>query len=293
MMRALLLLFFAASGARAATTPAADKPAPPVLIPSQVPAVATPPNADTSAGHAIASRGANGAAACASCHGANGQGNSASGFPRLAGLGRLYFLHQLDSFADGTRRNAVMTPIAGALSTQQRAAVAAYYSRLGNAGAAAARPRGEAPVLALRGDDKRGLQACVNCHGVQGIGDMGANPYLAGQVEQYLANAIGEWKGGSRRNDPSGQMPAIAKALTEAEAKQLAAYFAALPPPAPRKAQSAAVAPGNGSRAMQSGPADATAPPHGSATGRGAPLTGGGQGPGAGDAATNPGRSTR
>jgi cytochrome c553 len=172
--------------------------------------------------------------------------------------------------------------------------VAGFYASQGSASANPAAPASAAaPELAVRGDDKRGLQACVNCHGVQGIGDAAANPYLAGQDGQYLVNALAEWKDGSRHNDPSGQMPAIAKALTDAESRQLAAYFAALPPPLPRNAQQVAARSGKHGRAGQSGPAGATAQLRGSGTEQGAPLTGGAQGPGVGGAAANPGRTTR
>ena len=123
-----------------------------------------------------------------------------------------------------------MTPIAGALSAQQRAQVAGYFAGLLAAAPKAAGSAASAPVLVVRGDDKRSIQACVNCHGPQGIGDAAANPYLAGQNETYLANTLAEWKSGARHNDASGQMPAIAKQLTDAEVQALAAYYASLSP---------------------------------------------------------------
>src|SRR3569832_1379328 len=103
---------------------------------AKAPASAT--NEDLDAGRAIASLGAPGVAACASCHGANGEGNASNGLPRLAGLGRSYIEHQLNSYADGTRANPVMTPIAGALSARQRTQVASSFARLVNAAGAVA-----------------------------------------------------------------------------------------------------------------------------------------------------------
>ena len=38
-------------------------------------------------GRQISTQGANGAPACMTCHGANGEGNPAAGFPHLAGMG--------------------------------------------------------------------------------------------------------------------------------------------------------------------------------------------------------------
>jgi cytochrome c553 len=281
----------------AASAPASSAARAPATPPQLVPATtaAPPTNEDVSAGRTIATQGAPGAAACVGCHGANGEGNAQAGFPRLAALGRIYIEHQLNSYADGTRANPVMTPIAGALSAQQRTQVAAYFAGLGSAPAANASTGNagntgspNAPVLVVRGDDKRNIQACANCHGPQGIGDAAANPYLAGQSEQYLTNALAEWKSGARHNDPSGQMPAIAKALSDADVKTIVSYYASMPPPAPRNAQAAAMAVNTSRPAVQSGPVSATAPTQGTGTQQGAPLTGGSQGPGSGGAATNP-----
>lgn len=243
---------------------------------------------DVNAGRNIATQGAPGAAACVSCHGANAEGNAQASFPRLAGLGKIYIEHQLNSYADGTRANPVMTPIAGALSAQQRSQVALFLSGLGSTAAPKPRATTNAPVLVVHGDDKRSIQACANCHGPQGIGDWAANPYLAGQGEQYLANALAAWKDGTRHNDASGQMPAIAKALTDDEVKAVIAYYAKLPAPAPRNAQAAAVPASGPRQAVRSGPPGPGAPPQGTGTQQGSGLTGGSQGVGSGNAGTNP-----
>lgn len=71
-----------------------------------------------------------GAAPCITCHGADGAGQAAMGFPRLAGLNAAYLLKQLDSFAGGARSNPIMTPVAIALSSGERQALAGYYSQL-------------------------------------------------------------------------------------------------------------------------------------------------------------------
>ena len=288
VVAAILSVAFVARAQMPASAPAPARApaAPPQLVPATN--AAPPTNEDVSAGRNIAAQGAPGAAACSSCHGANGEGNAQAGFPRLAGLGRIYIEHQLNSYADGTRANPVMTPIAGALSAQQRAQVAAYFAGLGGAAHASANAGGAtAPALVPRGDDKRSIQACANCHGPQGIGDAASNPYLAGQGQQYLTNALAQWKSGTRHNDPSGQMPAIAKALTDAEVRTIVTYYAGLPPPAARNAQAAAMAVSAGRAAVQSGPVAPTVSVQGSGT-QGGALTGGGQGEGAGGAATNP-----
>ena len=280
----------AASGAAgAASAPASAAQTPPPLVPQQVPVALAVDPQQVAAGQQLATQGAQSVAACAGCHGQAGEGNAQLGTPRLAGQGRLYLLRQLDAYANGMRKNAVMQPIAAAMNADQRRAAAAYYSAQGQPPTASSEPaqRPADPVLAAQGDERRQVQGCANCHGPQGIGDAADNPYLAGQHANYLTAAMAAWKSGERQDDPSGQMPVIAKALTDDEVRTLTAYYSGLPPPAPRNAQ-AAPPPLAGQRAaVQSGPVAAAAPTQGTGTEQGA-LTGGAQGQGAGGAATNP-----
>lgn len=68
--------------------------------------------------------------ACASCHGATGNGIPAQ-FPRLAGQHQDYTLAQLTNFRNGTRKNsAQMTDIAQRLSDDEMKAVADYVAGL-------------------------------------------------------------------------------------------------------------------------------------------------------------------
>ena len=204
-----------------------------------------PPTGDAKAGADVASRGApdKGAPPCGSCHGANGEGNLATGFPRLAGLPEHYLSKQLDDYASGDRTNAMMSPIARALDAAQRRDVSAYFSGVkpaapNTAAAPAPPPKGpQAPdldrarTLARLGDEQLHVQACANCHGPEGAGLPPSYPALAGQPQAYLASVLNEWRSGNRHNDSSGQMPMIAKALGEADIASLAALFGAMPPP--------------------------------------------------------------
>jgi cytochrome c553 len=168
---------------------------------------------------------------CAGCHGPHGEGNPAVGSPRIAGQPEAYLARQLDAYGEGSRLNNLMTPIARQLAPEQRAALSAYYSQLGAASPrpAAARPdpssaaRGQA--LATRGDESRRLQACENCHGPGGKGFGDVTPYLAGLDRRYLEAALQEWKDGSRKTDPSGQMNLIGKSLTDSDIRAIAAYY--------------------------------------------------------------------
>ncbi|TAM51931.1 MAG: cytochrome c4 [Paraburkholderia sp.] len=66
-----------------------------------------------------------GVPACASCHGAQGQGNGQ--FPRLAGQHAEYLMRQIGVFQDGTRANApVMSAVAHSLGKEDAQAVTAF-----------------------------------------------------------------------------------------------------------------------------------------------------------------------
>lgn len=182
--------------------------------------------------------------ACSACHGTKGQGMSAMGTPRLAGLDPVYFTRQIADFAAGTRANATMAPIARALSADQIRALALYYGSLPKAApllvglAPTKLRRAPGAELAERGAWARGVPACAACHGMDGRG-VGANfPPLAGQNAAYLANQLQAFKSGTRAGDPQGLMRGIAARLTEAEIAAAAGYYApgqaaeAAPPPA-------------------------------------------------------------
>ena len=229
---------------------------------------------------------------CVSCHGARGEGNPAGGFPRIAGQSQRYLVRQLESYANGTRHNPVMEPIAKGLSPQQMSEAAGYFAQLdapaaANAGAnaptganaqtatnaqtrgntqgtanaqAAASAQGGADrgsVLAIRGDDSRRLQACNNCHGPGGVGEPPLYPYIAGLDARYITTVLNDWKSGARRNDPGQQMASVARALSDQDVTAVAQYFAALAPPKPAPPNLVQAA----QRQPQTGNAAATAQP--------------------------------
>ena len=190
---------------------------------------------DPMLGQSIATQGtAQGATACASCHGASGEGNSAAGFPRLAGLGRAYLLEQLNAFAAGYRKSAVMHPIAKALTAPERAAVALHFSKL--ASPLPSRINDQEDVspndigawLATRGRWNEGVPACVQCHGPGGAG-IGENfPPLAGQPVAYLESQLHDWKKGLRPPGPFALMVVIAGKLSDGDISAVAKYYAEL-----------------------------------------------------------------
>jgi cytochrome c553 len=72
------------------------------------------------------------------------------------------------------------------------------------------------------GDAARGIPACVSCHGAAGNSTIVQNPKLAAQHEAYIVKQLANFKTADRSNPI---MSPIAKALTDDEAKNLAAYL--------------------------------------------------------------------
>jgi cytochrome c553 len=68
------------------------------------------------------------AAACAACHGANGQGMAPN--PALAGKSEAQLIQALKDFKSGKRDNAIMKGMASSLSDQDIENLAAYYASL-------------------------------------------------------------------------------------------------------------------------------------------------------------------
>lgn len=188
----------------------------------------------TGAAAVIAAKGdpAHGVPPCASCHGDHGQGNATAGFPRLAGLPVTYLRWQLEDFADGSRHNAMMQPVARTLDAGQRQQMAAYYAALpppSQPAPVASALSAQAVTLARHGRAAEGLPGCELCHGRGGVGIGTRFPALAGQSAVYIANQLRAWKHGQRPPGPLGLMAHVAAKLSDADIRAVSTYFAAQP----------------------------------------------------------------
>ncbi len=173
-----------------------------------------------------------GAMPCVACHGADGAGMAAAGFPRLAGLPAPYVRKQLEDFKGGSRSNPVMQPVANALTDAEIEAVSQALAAM-PVPVPQAVYRGDMPLnaaqkLAQQGAWERQIPACASCHGPAGTGVGDAFPPLAGQPAAYLAAQLTAWQNGTRHNDPNDLMGHIAKSLTAEEVQGVAQYFASL-----------------------------------------------------------------
>ena len=82
---------------------------------------------------------------------------------------------------------------------------------------------------AIAGDASLGRQkammACAVCHGPMGLASMPSAPHLAGQVPDYLAQQLKNYRSGKRAHEV---MAVIARQLTDEDIANLAAWYASI-----------------------------------------------------------------
>jgi cytochrome c553 len=75
---------------------------------------------------------------------------------------------------------------------------------------------------------KSSAEPCAACHGPQGVSEMEGVPSLAAQPDQFTQWQLVYFRGGTRKNEI---MEPLAAEISDADIRNLGAYFAALPPP--------------------------------------------------------------
>jgi cytochrome c553 len=155
---------------------------------------------------------------CLGCHGIDGYRNAYPSYrvPKLGGQKAGYIEIALKGYRAGTRQHPTMAAQATSLSDQEIADVAAYLATLGADTVAAGGTQGASFDKAA---------ACTACHGQNGISVNAAWPTLAGQHEDYLLNALKQYRDGTR-SDPV--MSAQAALIAAADVAKLAFYFSRL-----------------------------------------------------------------
>lgn len=177
-----------------------------------------------------------GVAACARCHGAQGEAPSSALVPTLYGQPEAMLRAALRSYAAGTRPSGVMQIAVDGLTPRQIDQLAAYY-----AGLAPPLPQPPTPdqarlveagrALAAHGDPAARIPLCLSCHGPQALP---LYPRLAGQSARYIEGRLDGWRRSTQaRGDALDRVMApIARRLTADQARALAAYFAQQAPQA-------------------------------------------------------------
>jgi cytochrome c553 len=191
--------------------------------------------------HGDAAAGATKAATCAACHGAKGIAVAPT-FPNLAGQSATYLYVQLRAFKDGARVNAVMQPLAKALSDQDMRNLAAHFASLPGKPASRATPASSrGATLFHDGDTAQGVPPCQGCHGVDGRGPRpdptstapqpawSTFPVLAGQDAPYVLAQLKAYHDGTRVGTSNDKvMQGVAHNLSAADMRALAKYVSTL-----------------------------------------------------------------
>jgi cytochrome c553 len=185
-----------------------------------------------------AEAGAAKAAVCGACHGINGNSVNPE-WPNLAGQHQQYTVEQLHLFKGMVRTNPIMQAQAMPLSEQDMADLAAYFEAQTLTGLEADPSTvGIGERLYKSGDAKRGIPACLACHGPNGLGVGPARwPQVRSQHSVYTYNQLKNYATQQRYVVQAGQpappvqaqmMYEIAAKLTDAEMRALANYLQGL-----------------------------------------------------------------
>lgn len=170
------------------------------------------------------------AVTCAGCHGPNG--NSANPtWPKLAGQHAPYIAKQLADLKAGKKRSdTLMAGQVAGLSEQDMADLGAYYAKqTGSQGAADEKLAAAGAKLYRGGNKKKGVAACIACHGPAGAGNPAAMfPSLSGQHAPYIEKAMTDFRSGKRSNDMNSMMRNIAEKMSDKEIKAVASYISGL-----------------------------------------------------------------
>ena len=179
-------------------------------------------------------------AACAACHGPQGEGMPGSAYyPHLAGKPAGYLFAQLQGFRDGRRHYPQMVYLMRNWDDAWLAQIARHYASLpfvetrhATPPAQHIRDRDHAQALVEHGDASRDLPACASCHGPALNGIEPGVPALAGLPVDYLVAQLGGWMTGARHSIAPDCMSAVVHALQPGEIRLLAGYIATQVPAA-------------------------------------------------------------
>ncbi len=172
-------------------------------------------------------------AMCIGCHGIAGYKSSfpeVYRVPKIAGQSAKYIGTVLEEYRKGTRKHPSMRGIAGSMSDQDIADVAAYYEALGKVEGATELPAPREPSAQVAQLLQKG--ACVSCHGDNYSKPIDPSyPKIAGQYPDYLYAALRAYRDDSHATWGRGNpvMAGMAKQFSDPELKAMARYIGSLP----------------------------------------------------------------
>lgn len=171
-------------------------------------------------------------ARCARCHGVDGTGRETAAFPRLAGQKAEYLQRTLRAYALGARQSGMMAPVAADLDEDAIRTVSEYYAALPAAERQTTARRGSpGERIASQGIPEQDVPPCAECHGPTPRPRNAAYPTHAGQFSDYMElqlRLFAEDRRGGSEYAPI--MRDIAVRLTATQRRDVAEYYATLPP---------------------------------------------------------------
>ena len=172
-------------------------------------------------------------AGCEVCHGSKGNSTLNDNWPKLAGQNTNYLIKQMQDFqlnAKYKRDNPIMNSLINALSEKEKVKIANYYANL-----FVTIDTAKSDLLSIGqriyrgGDLKKGLPACLACHGPAGLGNPSAGfPRLSGQHARYIAAQLKAFRTAKRNNDKFQMMPIISKKMSDVEIIAVSNYISGL-----------------------------------------------------------------
>jgi cytochrome c553 len=192
--------------------------------------VAFPVAATATEGMPAAGKAKAEAAGCFSCHGTDGIATpiglaADNHIPNLAGQPDLFVQFQLVYFRSGARKSPIMNGVAKPLSDEDIRNLGAYFASLPPAKPPL--PPDPAPQETELGAKVAQAIHCTTCHGhyLEGVDN---NPRLSGQREDYLAEALRDFKSGARNASGPAGMADVVYPLGATEMTALAHYLSRL-----------------------------------------------------------------
>jgi cytochrome c553 len=158
---------------------------------------------------------------CATCHGEQGIPINKE-TPVIWGQNEGYFFLQLRDFKSGSRKNALMSPMAASLEREDMLALAAYFTKLKWPNLQ--QPSAPADVAA-KAESASASVGCKGCHLDHFQGD-GTTARLAGQWQEYLQKTMMEFRDSTRGNNPG--MSNLMQATAPDDIAALSHYLAGL-----------------------------------------------------------------
>ncbi|MBA2648791.1 MAG: c-type cytochrome [Legionella sp.] len=146
--------------------------------------------------------------------------------PYLGGQHKSYFIKQLHDM----KEHRLHCPLQKAaqiafLDDKDMDDLADYYAKLPLLKRRKVKINSLGKLLYTRGDNGKGIIACVICHGPSGKGNPASFPMIAGLNRQYIIEELYAFKRAKRRNDLNHVMQSICNKMSPDDIKALAQYI--------------------------------------------------------------------